>query len=500
MSNLKKLASDTAIYGISSIGGRLLNVLLVPFYTAVFAPGEYGIVGELYAYVAFLNVIYTYGLETAYFRYASRHKEDQHKIYNSAFTSILISSFLFSGILCLLATPIVEFLEFPGRERYVYWFSAILSIDAIMAIPFAELRLQNRPIRFAVAKLGNILLNVGLNIFFLLVLRDIFKGEYLAALQPLLAPFYRPEWGVDYVFLANLVANGALLFILWDYVFTVKLRLHKFYWQSMLVYAYPLMFMGLAGVTNQMLSVPMLKKLLPESFYPDISNQAAVGIYVGCYKLSIFMNLTIQAFRYASEPFFFSQASSRNSPELFSKVMYYFVIACCLIFFGVTVNVNWIAPIILRDPAYLTGLEIVPVLLLAYMFMGIYSNLSIWFKLTDRTQFGTWFTGSGALLTVILNIILIPLLGYMGAALTSLVVYFYMAAICYIYGQKHYPIPYKLKGAAGYIIGASLLAYAILSIPFESEAIATASHIGITLLVFAGVFFYEKKNFAVKAS
>lgn len=500
MSNLKKLASDTAIYGVSSIGGRLLNYLLVPFYTAVFAPGEYGVVGELYAYVAFLNVIYTYGLETAYFRYASRHKEDEASIYRSAFTSILLSSILFSGILCLFATPIVEFLEFPGRERYVYWFAGILSIDAIMAIPFAKLRLQNRPVRFAVAKLGNILLNIGLNLFFLLVLRDIFNGEYLSGLQPLLAPLYRPEWGVDYVFLANLIANAALFFILWDYVFTVKLRLHKFYWKTMLVYAYPLMLMGLAGVTNQLLSVPLLKKLLPENFYPDVSNQGAIGIYIACYKLSIFMNLTIQAFRYASEPFFFSQASSRNSPELFSKVMHYFIIVCCLIFFGVTVNLNWITPIVLRNKEYWQGLEVVPVLLLAYMFLGIYQNLSIWFKLTDRTKYGTWFTGTAAILTVVLNILLIPRLGYLGAALTSLLAYFYMTAVCYIYGQKYYPIPYKLKSAAAYITGAGLLAYGVLSIPFESEIIATVAHIGITLIVFAGVFFYEKKNFAVKAA
>lgn len=498
MSNLKKLASDTAIYGISSIGGRLLNYLLVPFYTEVFVPAQYGIVGELYAYAAFLNVVYLYGLETAYFRFASRSKEDEGLIYNSAFTSILISSLLFSAMLFIFATPIVEFLEFPGRERYVYWFSAILTIDAIMAIPFARLRLQNRPIRFAAAKLGNIGLNVGLNIFFLVFCRDIYQGEYLEGLQPLIAPIYRPEWGVDYVFLANLIANAALAFILWDLVFTVKLRIHKFYWKSMLVYAYPLLFMGLAGVTNQLLSVPMLKKLLPENFYQDVSNQGAVGIYVACYKLSIFMNLTIQAFRYASEPFFFSQAANKNSPELFSKVMYYFVIACSLIFFAVTINLNWIAPLVLRDPEYWAGLEIVPILLLAYMFLGIYQNLSIWFKLTDRTKYGTWFTGSGAILTVGLNIVLIPNIGYLGAAFTSLVVYLYMTAICYIYGQKYYPIPYNVKGSFAYIAGSVLLAYGVLNLPFESETAATIAHIGITIAFMAFVFFYEKRNFTVK--
>ncbi len=500
MSNLKKLASDTAIYGISSIGGRLLNYLLVPFYTSVFPPGEYGVVTELYAYVAFLNVIYLYGLETAYFRFANRYKNEEPKVFNTAFTSILTSSLLFSGLLCLLASPIVDALRYPGKEHYVYWFASILTIDAIMAIPFARLRFQNRAVKFAAAKLGNILLNIGLNIFFLVFCFDVYQGEYLQSLQPLVNSFFRPEWRVDYVFLANLIANAAWILILLPELLQVKIRVDKAYWKQMLVYAYPLLFMGLAGATNEMMSRSMLKYILPESFYPELSNKAVLGIFGACYKLSIFMNLVIQAFRFAAEPFFFSKAEDKSSPELFAQVMRYFIVACCLIFLGVSLNLHWIGPLVLGRGAYLQGLHIVPLLLMGYLFFGVYMNLAIWFKLTDKNYYGTWFTISGAVLTVILNITLIPVMGLMGAALTTLVVYFYMAAICWWYGQKHYPIPYQLKHSALYILGTSAIVWAFWSVEMENIWLRTAASMGITLLFMAFVFFYEKKNFAVKKS
>ncbi len=500
MSNLKKLASDTAIYGISSIGGRLLNYLLVPFYTEVFETGEYGIVTELYAYVAFLNVLYLYGIETAYFRFANRYRDDEPRVFNTAFTSIFTSSLLLSGTLCLFAPSIVEALNYPGKEHYVYWFAAILTIDAIMAIPFARLRLQGRPIKFAAAKLGNIVLNIGLNIFFLVFCYDIYRGEYLQELQPLIGGFFRPEWGVDYVFLANLIANAAWILMLFPELMQARFRIDKNYWKSMLIYAYPLLFMGIAGATNEMMSRSMLKYILPESLYPDLTNKEALGIFGACYKLSIFMNLVIQAFRFASEPFFFSKADNRNSPELFSRVMQYFIIACCFIFLAVSVNLHWIGPLVLRDPAYWRGFDIVPILLLGYLFFGIYMNLAIWFKLADKNKYGTWFTLSGALLTVILNFSLIPVFGMVGAALSTLAVYLYMAAICYYYGQKHYPIPYRLSSAFAYIIGTAAIVYGFLALDVDNVWLKTALSMGITLLYLLFAFFYEKKNFSVKAA
>lgn len=500
MSNLKKLASDTAIYGISSIGGRLLNYLLVPFYTAVFQMGEYGAVTLIYAYAAFLNVIYLYGLETAYFRFANRYKDQEPRIFNTAFTSIFTSSLLFSGSLALFATPITEFLGLPGKEHFVYWFAAILTIDAVMAIPFARLRLQNKAVKFAAAKLGNIFLNIGLNIFFLVFSPDIYQGEYLTALQPLVETYYRPEWSVDYVFLSNLIANAAWILMLWPELMKVRFRLDKEYWKSMLVYAYPLLFMGIAGVTNEMMSRSMLQYILPESYYPHLTNKEVLGIFGAVYKLSIFMNLVIQAFRFASEPFFFSRAENRNSPALFAQVMRYFIIACCFIFLAVSINLHWIGPLFLRGEGYWQGLHIVPILLLGYLFFGIYMNLTIWFKLSDKNHYGTWFTLSGALFTVILNVSLIPLLGMVGAALTTFVVYFYMAAICYWYGQKYYPIPYQVKNAFGYIVVSVLAVCGFWMLDIENIWLKTALSIGLSGLFLLIVFLYEKRNFAVKAA
>ncbi|WP_224995183.1 polysaccharide biosynthesis C-terminal domain-containing protein [Cesiribacter sp. SM1] len=494
MSSLKKLASDTALYGISSILGRVLNYLLVILHTRVFVAGEFGVVTELYAYVAFFNVLYTYGMETAYFRFATRNKADSKVVFHTAFTSILCSSLILSALLAVLAYPIMDWLDYEGKEHIVYWLAALMAIDAITAIPFAKLRLDGRPILFVTAKLINIFLNIGLNLLFLLALPKIMAGTWLPGLRGLTEFMWVEGWSVEYVFLANLLANSALLVLLLPVWKQVRLRIEKLYWKPMLVYAYPLLLMGLAGATNEMLSRAMLKPLLPEGFYEGYDNEAALGIFGACYKLSIFMMLAIQAFRYASEPFFFSKAEEKNSTTMFATVMHYFIIVCCMILFAVTVNLPWIAPIFLKRDIYLEGLEVVPILLLAYLFFGVYVNLSIWFKLSDKTGYGTWFTGTGAALTVILNLLLIPIMGYIGAALATLIVYSYMAFICYYYGQKHYPIPYKLGPALVYIIFTTVVACLLLYFMPESDWMIITLGIGTTILYIAGVVLYEKKG------
>lgn len=262
----------------------------------------------------------------------------------------------------------------------------------------------------------------------------------------------------------------------------------------MLVYSYPLLLMGIAGVTNQLFSIPMLEFLLPANFYQNYDTETAVGIYAACYKLSIFMNLAIQAFRFAAEPFFFSRASDKNSPALFSQVMHYFIIVCCLIYFAVTVNLPWIGPLFLQNPLYQEGLEVVPVLLLGYLFFGVYINLSIWFKLSDKTKFGTWFTAIGAVLTVILNVVLIPLIGYMGAAVASLLVYFCMTALCYFYGQRYYPIPYRTLAGLLYILGTVGLSYFLLLVIPDLTWAAILIGILATLVYLLLIGLYERKR------
>lgn len=501
MSSLKKLASDTALYGVSSILGRALNFLLVGVYTEVFAPDEYRIVAVLYAYVAFFNVLYTYGMETAYFRYATKNKENEQQVFNTSFSSILFTSLLLSSLLALLAPYLLALMGYEGVPvDYLYWLVIILAVDAIVAIPFARLRLQNRPILFASARLINIFINIALNIFFLVVCPAVIKGElgWLQWLRPVADLVYDPGLGVGYVFLSNLIANLFYLVLLFPVLLKVRIRIEKQMWQQMLQYSYPLLLMGIAGVTNQMISIPMLEYLLPQNFYPLYDAETAVGIFAACYKLSIFMNLAIQAFRFAAEPFFFSRGADKNSPGLFGQIMHYFIIVCCLIFFAVSVNLPWIAPLFLRDPLYLKGLEVVPVLLLGYLFYGVYLNLSIWFKLTDQTKYGTWFTTVGAVLTVALNFALIPLIGYMGAAVASFLVYFSMAALCYYYGQRHYPIPYRSLTGILYIVFTTALVYLLLALMPEEDWMATTVGIGATLLFLAVIGLYEKKKFSSK--
>lgn len=509
MSSIKKLASDTALYGISSILGRALNFLLVPLYTAVFEPAAYGVVSILYIYVGFFNVIYTYGLETAYFRFATRKNNAlpappsagpgsaEQKAFNSSFSSILFSSIFLSILLCLLAPQLLQLMDYEWLPvKYIYWLAAIMAIDAIVAIPFARLRLQNRPFIFASIRLINVFLNIGLNLFFLLLCPAILSGEvaWLAGLSPLIEKIYDPSLGIGYVFLSNLIANAFYILLLLPSMLKAKLSIEKNLWREMLVYSFPLLLMGIAGLTNQLIAAPMLRHWLPENFYPKYGTETAVGIFTACYKLSIFMNLAIQSFRFAAEPFFFSKASDKNSPALFSRVMHYFIIVCCLIYFGVSVNLPWLAPLLLRNPLYLEGIGIIPVLLLGYLFYGVYLNLSIWFKLSDRTKFGTWFTGIGAVLTVVLNILLIPLMGYMGAAVASLLVYTSMTVMCFYFGQQYYPIPYKVSAGLLYIAGTVVLSYLLLLLMPEAKWAAIALGLGASLLYLSGIGFYEWKR------
>jgi O-antigen/teichoic acid export membrane protein len=497
MSQFRKLAGETAIYGVSSIVGRMLNYLLVPFYTAIFNPAEYGVVNELYAYVAFLNVLYTFGMETAYFRFAYKNKGEENKVFNAAQTSILVASLLFTVVLCLFATPIINLLRYPGKEVYVYWLAAILAIDAIVAIPFARLRLEKKPVRFASAKMGNILLNILLNVFFLIWCPWLLQANSPEFIKDIITKIYDPGFGIGYIFLSNLIANAFFLVFLGKIFLRYRPVLDFQYLKPMLIYGYPILFLGLAGMTNEMLSRILLRWWLPEDFYPGRSQEAALGIFSACYKLSIFMSLVIQAFRFAAEPFFFSKADDKNSPQTFATIMHWFTLACCLIYLTVSINLD-VFKLFLRKPVYWEGLEVVPVLLLANLFLGVYYNLSVWFKLTDKTYYGTWISVGGALLTLILNILLIPVLGYFGSSLATLACYFSMAAACYYYGQKFFPVPYQTGKGLAYILGTTALIYLVLQINFTNQILATSFHLVVILVYCAAIYFLEKPKFQIK--
>ncbi|MBX2946575.1 MAG: polysaccharide biosynthesis C-terminal domain-containing protein [Cyclobacteriaceae bacterium] len=499
MGTLKKLAGDTVIYGASSILGRLLNYLLVPYYTHVFASGEYGVVTEMYAYAAFFNVLYTYGLETAYFRFATMNKDGEPAVFNYATTAILFTSIVLSGILILLATPIVNYLHYPGKENFIIWFALIFAIDAVMAIPFAKLRLEGKSKQFALAKLGNIGLNIGFNLFFLSVCPAVLRGHAWASLKPFIESFYNPSLGVDYVFLSNLLANAALVFFLWNVLRKLTITFDWLKLKPLLIYAYPILFAGLAWVTNEMLSRLALRFWLPDNFYAGKTSAEALGIFGAVYKFSVFMTLAVQAFRYAAEPFFFSKAAEKNSKALFSKVSHGFILFGCIILLAVSTNLD-VLEHILRRPEYREGMHVVPILLLANLFLGIYYNVSIWYKLTDKTYYSTWIAIGGAILTIVLNYFLIPVAGYEGSSWVTLIVYFLMAVVCYAIGQRYYPIPYPVIKDLTYMAVTILLIYMVNGIEFSNLWAALSVKLAIVLAFSGMIYVVEFKKFKAKAS
>ena len=497
MSIAKRLASQTAIYGVSSIVGRVLSYLLVPVYTQHFAPADYGIVTGLYAYVSFLNVVFTYGLETTFFRFANRPGADRRELYNRTLSLLLLSSLGFTALLALLARPLLAVLHAPpGHQEYAVWMALILGLDAVAALPFARLRLENKARKFAAIRLSNILLYVGLNLFFVVLCPAVLRaapGAALAGLRPLVAAVYNPALGVGYVFLSNLVASAFTILLLGRELFDFQFRWPgRGFLGPILAYALPLMLMGLAGMVNETLDRILLPAWLPAGFYPGLSALAAVGIYGACYKLSIFMSLVIQAFRYAAEPFFFSQSTEKNSPATFALVLKWFTLCCSFIFVGISLNLSWIGPLFLRRPEYLSGLAVVPVLLLANLFLGVYYNLSVWFKLTDKTYYGTYIGAAGAVLTIALNFVLIPVLGYMGSAWATLACYFLMAGLCWWLGEQHFPVPYPVGRLLAWLaVAAGLVLATQLALPKPSNWLGYALGLGLTLLYIAAVLVLE---------
>ena len=448
MNPLRKLAGQTAIYGLSSIVGRLLNYLLVPLHTRVFEPAAYGVVTEMYSYVAFLMIVLTYGFETSFFRFAS-NQEDRSKIYATSLISLLISSLGFFLIILVFAHPLASLIRYPEQSEYIIWFALILATDAITSIPFAKLRLENRPLKFAFLKLFNIGVNVLINVFFLLLCPWLLQHGSDSS-REIVHMIYSPEVGVGYVFIANLVASGATFLMLLPDMWKMSWRFDPELWRRMMRYSLPLLIGGLAGITNEMFSRVSMKYQLPESI-----SMHELGVFGACYKVAILMTIFIQTFRFAAEPFFFTQAKEKNAKKLYADVMHWFVIACSMIYLGVLLFMNVVQFFV--GKAYYEGLVIVPILLMANLFLGIFFNLSIWFKLNDKTHIGAWLAIFGAILTIGFNYLWVPQFGYLGASWATFVVYFLMMVVSYFLGQKYYPIAYDLRRVIGYPLAAALL-------------------------------------------
>lgn len=441
MSLIKKLAGETALYGLSSIVGRLLSMLLVPLYTRVLATtNEYGVVIDLYATTAFVMVLFSYRMESAFFRFGTP-QEDREKAFSTGMLSMFATTGVIVFLLLFFAQPIADVLEYPQYPEYVRWFALILAFDCLAELPFARLRLEQRPRRFVAIKLTNIAVYIGMNLFWLVFCPWAAKNgmNWVNAV-------WSPGLGVGYIFLSNLIASSVTLLLLLPQFRTIRWNFDKALWTKMMAYAAPLIIVSFAGIVDEMFSRSMLKYLLPGT--PQ-ENLADVGIFGANYKLAALITLFTQAYRYAAEPFFFRHAADKDALRTQAEVTKWFTIAAAIGMLGILLFLDIVKYFI--DPKYHSGLHVVPVLLMANLLLGIYYNFSIWYRLKDRTMLGAWIAIAGAVITIVLNLVLIPHFGYTGAAWVTLSCYAFMSWATWFTGKKHYPVPYPLRRMALYV-------------------------------------------------
>ena len=447
MSGIKQLAGQTIWYGVSSIAARFINYLLTPYLTYKFLDWQYGEMSIVYAFIPFMNVIYTYGMETAFFRFAN--KADKKNVYNSTSISLILSTVLLSVLLIILQHPLSVLLQISQHTEYLSIAAAIIALDALTTIPFAKLRQDGRPIKFAFTKVGGILINVISVYFFLSVCPKLAENP-----NSWVHLFFDKDWAVGYVLLANLIQNAATLILLSKEFFGFEWKFDKALWKEMMIYGLPLIVAGFAGMINETFDRIMLGWWAPVNTVQEA--KAEVGIYSACYKLSILITLAVQAFRMGAEPFFFKQSTETNAPKVYARVMKFFVITLCLMFLLVMLYLD-IWKYFIRNPKMWEGLKVVPILLLANMFLGIYYSLSIWYKLSNKTLAGAWITLIGAAITLTINYLFIPRFGYMACAWATFFCYGTMMVISFVWGQKEYRVPYAWKKLVAYIVIVVLL-------------------------------------------
>ena len=471
---MKKLAKETAIYGVSSILGKFLNWLLVPLYTYVLASSaEYGVVTNLYSWTALLLVILTYGMETGFFRFANKNKENADKVYSTTLIAVGVTSVIFAVLCVIFSNEFSTVLGYEAYPEYITMLGVVVAIDAFASIPFAYLRFINRPIKFAAIKFLYIALNIVFNLFFLIAC------PWLATHAPSTVEwFYNPNYGVGYVFVANILSTVIQTLALIPYVFAAKFTFDCQMLRSILKYSLPLLVLGVAGIMNQ-----TLDKILFPFLKPGVVGAAELGIYGATSKIAMVMLMFTQAFRYAYEPFIFAQNKDKNSLTAYADAMKFFIIFSLLIFLGMILYLDIFKYIIQRD--YWVGLNIVPIVLMSFIFQGIFFNLSLWYKLTDKTMYGAWFSIIGTVIIVIGNIILVPHLSYTGSAWAAFVCYFIIMLISYYFGQKYMPIKYDLK-TIGLYAGVTLVLYVaslFIDTPYTILNVALKSALMLVFLV-----------------
>lgn len=480
---IKQLFGQTAVYGLGIVLPRLLNyLLLTPFYTRVFDRATYGIITELYAYVVFLLVILTYGMETGYFRYAS-NSQDKGRIYTTVLSSLLFTSLAFIGMVLIWSGPISAAIGYEQHPEYIKWLAAVVAIDAFTAIPFARIRLRNQPVKYAMIRIAEVSINIGLNLFFLRYCPRHADSEWVSLL-------YNENIGVGYVLISNLIASLIKLLLLVPDIFAALRSVFDLsLFKRILKYSYPLLIAGLAGTVNEALDRILLKHMIPQELNP----MEQLGIYGANYKLAVLMTLFVQMFKYAAEPFFFSKSEEKDAKNLYADVMKFFVIAGLFIFLLVNLYLDYFILFIGAD--FREGVQIVPVVLMANLVMGIFFNLSIWYKLTNKTQYGAVLVLLGAMITVVVNFLFIPRFGYVASAWAHLFCYSTMVIISYLWSRKYYAIPYRTGRILAYI-GLSVFIYLFYELFLIRSVVAKNLWALLLLMIFSTVVILgERKTF-----
>ncbi|MDO9340654.1 MAG: oligosaccharide flippase family protein [Bacteroidales bacterium] len=440
MKEVRKLAGQTIIYGFGTIVPRFLNYGILTFlYTRIFDKAQYGVVTELYAWMVLLLIVLTYGMETGFFRF-SQKKEDYEKVYSTALISLFVTSCLFVLLAFIFIKPVSAILNYSNNHDYIRMFAVIVAIDAFCAIPFARLRKENRPIVFSFIKIMNVIITIGVVLFLL----KIAPGIYYAS-HGWFRKVYNPDYGVGYVFLANLIGSAVTLLMLLPFIIKTKIIFYRVVWLKMLNYSFPLLIAGLSGSINDTLDKVILRRMIGEE-----KGLETVGVYGAGYKIAVLIALFIQMFRFAAEPFFFERAKHENAKETYAFVMKYFVIIMLLVYLLINLYISGIQFIV--GVNFREAIVVVPIISMAYLFYGIYVNHSIWYKLNDLTRFGIYITLIGASITVLINVLLIPVYGYMASAWAHVASYGAMIIMSFIFAEKRYKVHYNMKRLIPYFV------------------------------------------------
>ncbi len=487
MANLKSLAKDTAIYGLSSIVARFINYLLVPIQTARFAAsgGEYGIITNVYAYVSLLIILLTFGMETTFFRFMSKEGEDPRKVYSTALTMVMMTSLISAVLLMMFLYPIATAVGYADHPEYVAVMYVTVAIDAFMAIPFAYLRYLHKPLRFALLKIINIVLNITLNLLYLIV---------LPALR--LNPFgiYDEQFTLDvaFVFYINLFCTCTTLLMLWKEWASQPFKIDKNTCRRMLSYTWPLLVMGLAGQLNQAASQILFPYLFDGS---QEEARAQLGIYGACIKIAMIMVMITQAFRFAYEPFVFGKSKDKDNRDTYAQAMKFYLIFTLLAFLVVMGYLDILKYLI--GESYWDGLRVVPIIMAAEIMFGVFFNLSFWYKLTDRTIWGAYFSGIGAVVLITIDILLIPRFSYMACAWAGFAAYATSMLLSYFIGQRYYPIAYPIRQMSAYVLLTLVL---FMAMQYAGSVLPLwASLIVNTLLIAVFAAYMVKKDFPLSS-